>query len=67
MMRVLATQVLVVITWLFVVGVISVVSTGLATTVALADDDGGDDDSDDDDDRSLSARSSDGRPGGTGP
>ena len=36
MMRVLATQVLIVITWLFVVGVISVVSTGLATTVAVA-------------------------------
>ncbi|WP_339823396.1 S8 family serine peptidase [Sulfitobacter dubius] len=75
MMRVLATQVLIVITWLFVVGVISVVSTGLATTVALADDDdggddgdddSGDDDSDDDDDRSPSARSSDARPGGTG-
>lgn len=70
MMRVLATQVLVVITWLFAVGVISVVSIGLATTVALADDDDGGDDDDDDrnasDDRSPSARSSDGRLGGTG-
>lgn len=70
MTRVLATQVLVVITWLFMVGVISVVSTGLATTMALADDDDGGDDGDDDggddDDRSPSSRSSDGRSGGTG-